>query len=156
MATNIQTIGTSKLLEMSNKVAFLSSCKIVPDDVLRCYDWAAKVRDSDACIMSGFQSPLEKDVLRFLLRGRVSVILVLARSLWKKVLDGLHEAVDLGRLLIVSPVSASCASALTAARNRWVLENCNTVNIGSLGPSGGLARQMSEFSNWRWYDIQWT
>ena len=57
-------IGNAKLLETPNKVAFLSSRKIAPDDVLRCYDWAAKVRDGDACIMSGFQSPLEKDVER--------------------------------------------------------------------------------------------
>ena len=59
-------IGNAKLLETSNKVAFLSLRKIAPEDVLRCYDWAAKVRDGDACIMSGFQSPLENDVLRFL------------------------------------------------------------------------------------------
>ena len=36
------------------------------------------MRDSDACVMSGFQSPLEKDVLRFLLRGKVPIILALA------------------------------------------------------------------------------
>ena len=146
--TNIKMIGNAKLLEMPNKAAFLSSRKIAPDDVLRCYDWAAKVRDSDTCIMSGFQSPLEKDVLRFLLRGKVSIILVLARSLWKKVPEELREAVDLGRLLIVSPVSASRASALTAAaRNSWILENCNMVYLGALDPSGKLAKQMSEFSN---------
>ena len=72
------TLGNIALLDAPNKVAFLSSRKIAPDDVLRCYDWAAKVRDSDACVMSGFQSPLEKDVLRFLLRGKVPIILALA------------------------------------------------------------------------------
>ena len=43
MTTCIQMIGNAKLLEKSNKVAFLSSRKIAPEDVLRCYDWAAKV-----------------------------------------------------------------------------------------------------------------
>ena len=144
----IEARGNIALLDAPKKVAFLSSRKIAPDDVLRCYDWAAKVRDGDACIMSGFQSPLEKDVLRFLLRGKAPIILVLARSLWKKVPDELREAVDSGRLLIVSPVSASRASASTAAvRNRWILENCNAVYLGALDPSGELAKQMSKFHN---------
>ena len=34
---SVQMIGNAKLLEMSNKMAFLSSRKIAPDDVLRCY-----------------------------------------------------------------------------------------------------------------------
>ena len=59
----METIGNRTLLDAPNKVAFLSSRKIAPDDVLRCYDWAAKVRDSDDCIISGFQSPLEKEKL---------------------------------------------------------------------------------------------
>lgn len=144
----METVGNISLLDAPNKVAFLSSRKIAPDDVLRCYDWAAMVRDGDACIMSGFQSPLEKDVLRFLLRGKASIILVLARSLWKKVPDELREAVDSGQLLIVAPVAASRASASTAAsRNHWILENCNTVYLGALDPSGRLARQISKFPN---------
>ena len=144
----METLGNISLLDAPNKVAFLSSRKIAPEDVLRCYDWAAKVRDGEACIMSGFQSPLEKDVLRFLLRGKAPIILVLARSLWKKVPDELREAVDAGRLLIVSPIAASRASASSAAaRNRWILENCNTVYLGALDPSGELARQMSKFRN---------
>ena len=140
----METVGNIGLLGSQKKVAFLSSRKIAPDDVLRCYDGAAKMRDSDACIMSGFQSPLEKDVLRFLLRGKVSIILVLARSLWKKMPDELRDALDSGRLLIVSPVSAARASASTAAaRNRWILENCCEVVFASLDPNGTLAKLVS-------------
>ncbi len=141
----METVGNIGLISSQKKVAFLSSRKIAPDDVLRCYDWAAKMRDSDACIVSGFQSPLEKDVLRFLLRGKVSIILVLARFLWKKVPDELRDALDFGRLLIVSPVSAARASASTAAaRNRWILANCDSVYVGALDPAGRLARQISQ------------
>ena len=146
----METVGNIGLIGSQKKVAFFSSRKIAPDDVLRCYDWAAKMRDSDACIVSGFQSPLEKDVLRFLLRGKVSIILVLARSLWKKVPDELRDALDSGRLLIVSPVFAARVSASTAAaRNRWILENCDSVYVGALDPAGQLARQMSNTSNRR-------
>ena len=146
----IEARGNRALLDAPNKGAFLSSRKIASGDVLRCYDWAAKVRDGDTCIMSGFQSPLEKDVLRFLLRGKASIILVLARSLWKKVPDELREAVDSGRLLIVSPVSASRASAATAAvRNRWILEHCDEVVLGALDPNGDLAKTIAAYSTSR-------
>ena len=79
-----QMIGNAAILDCPDKVAFLSSRRISPADVLKCYEWAEKVRNTEQCVISGFQSPLEKDVLKFLLRGKAPVILVLARSLWKR------------------------------------------------------------------------
>ena len=114
--------------------------------MLKCYEWAEKVRDTEQCVISGFQSPLEKDVLKFLLRGKVPVILVLARSLWKTVPEELREPVGQGRLLIVSPVAATRASSATAAaRNRWILANCTSLVLGSLDPDGNLAKLVSSF-----------
>ena len=140
MNGDIQMIGNAALMALP-KTAFLSSRKIAPQDVMRCYDWATGVRDTDKCIMGGFQSALEKDVLRFLLRGKAPIVLVLARKLWRKVPEELREPLGEGRLLVVSPVSAARASASTAmSRNRWILENCDEVVIGSLDPSGSLAR----------------
>jgi len=47
-------------------------------------DWAAKVRDAGICVIGGFQSALEKDVLRVLLKeGTQPVVMVLARKLWR-------------------------------------------------------------------------
>ena len=139
--TALQPIGNTALLERPNRVAFLSSRRITASVVLKCYDWATGIRDTDQCVVSGFQSPLEKDVLKFLLRGKVPVILVLARSLWKTVPEELREPVGQGRLLIVSPVAAARASAATAsARTRWILANCTSLVLGSLDPNGNLAR----------------
>ena len=146
MASSLQMVGNAALLSHPDKVAFLSSRQISAADVLKCYEWAEKVRDSDRCIISGFQSPLEKDVLKFLLRGKVPIILVLARSLWKTVPEELHPAVGAGCLLIVSPVAAARASAATAtARNRWILDNCSSLVLGSLNPSGSLASLVAAF-----------
>ncbi len=146
MASTLQMVGNAALLSHPDKVAFLSSRQISAADVLKCYEWAEKVRDSDRCIISGFQSPLEKDVLKFLLRGKVPIILVLARSLWKTVPEELRPAVGAGRLLIVSPIAAARASAVTAnARNRWILDNCSSLVLGSLNPSGNLASLISTF-----------
>ena len=152
MASSLQMVGNAALLSHPDKTAFLSSRRISAADVLKCYEWAEKARNSDCCIISGFQSPLEKDVLKFLLRGKVPVILVLARSLWKTVPEELRTAVGVGRLLIVSPFGGqrgrcpSRASAATAAvRNRWILDNCSSLVLGSLDPSGNLASLVAAF-----------
>lgn len=148
MAANLQMIGNAALLGLPDKVAFLSSRRISAADVLKCYEWAEKIRDTETCVVSGFQSPLEKDVLKFLLRGRVPIILVLARSLWKTIPEELRDPVGLGRLLIVSPVSATRASVATAtARNRWILANCTSLVLGSLDPGGNLAKLVASFSS---------
>ena len=140
MPQALQMIGNAALLDLQDKVAFLSSRKISAADVMKCYEWAEKVRNGDRCIVSGFQSPLEKDVLKFLLRGKAPLILVLARKLWAKVPEELTEAVDAGRLLIVSPVNDARASAATAAsRNRWILDNSSALVLGALDPDGMLA-----------------
>ena len=153
MDREIQTLGNVALMDMP-KVAFLSSRKVAPQDVMRCYDWAAGVRDTDKCIMGGFQSALEKDVLRFLLRGKASIVLVLARKLWSKVPEELREPLGEGRLLVVSPVSAARASASTAmSRNRWILENCDEVVIGSLDPNGSRARLVASRPHRRWRTV---
>jgi len=142
----LQTIGNTVLLERPNKVAFLSSRKITASVVLKCYDWATEIRDTDQCIISGFQSPLEKDVLKFLLRGKAPIILVLARKLWETVPNELHDAMDAKRLLIVSPVSCNRASIASAAiRNRWILANSSSLVIGSLETNGHLAKLVSTF-----------
>ena len=142
---NVQMIGNAGLMGLP-KTAFLSSRKVAPQDVMRCYDWATGVRDTDKCIMGGFQSALEKDVLRFLLRGKAPVILVLARKLWNEVPEELREPLGVGRLLVVSPVSAARVSASMAmSRNRWILENCDEDVIGSLDPNGGLAKLVGAY-----------
>ena len=146
MAAELQMIGNTAILDRPDKVAFLSSRRISPADVLKCYEWAEEVRDTDQCVVSGFQSPLEKDVLKFLLRGKAPVILVLARKLWAKVPEELAGAVDAGRLLIVSPVRDARASAATAAtRNRWILAHCSSLILGSLDPDGNLAKLIAAF-----------
>ena len=152
----IQMIGNAALLELPGKVAFLSSRRVTPTAVMRCYDWATEVRDGAAgiralpCVIGGFQSALEKDVLRFLLRGKVPVVMVLARRLWCEVPEELRVPVGEGRLLIISPVSAARASAASAmSRNRWILEHCDEVVLGSLDPNGGLAKLVATCSSAR-------
>jgi len=75
--------------------------------ILREYDLAKKLRDESVTVISGFHSPVEKECLRILLRGKQPIIICPARSLvnlrvpgdWKRPLES-------GRLLLLSPFSA--------------------------------------------------
>jgi hypothetical protein len=41
--------------------------------ILKCYDWAIAQREAGNCIISGFHSQLEKDVLHYLLSLKTMV-----------------------------------------------------------------------------------
>ena len=144
------TLGNPEILKLE-KVAFLSSRKVPPAAVMKCYDWATEMRDQGVCVMGGFQSPLERDVLTLLLQGKQPVIWVLARKLWtpRGVPKAYRAAIEEGRLLIVSPVAQSIrrVDARSAeVRNRFVLEHSDRHVFGSLDPNGQLAKMLEGVS----------
>lgn len=76
-------IGNLEHLKLP-KTAFLCSRQMPASAVLKCYDWAIAQREAGNCIISGFHSQIEKDVLHYLLKGRQPIIVVLARGLKQK------------------------------------------------------------------------
>lgn len=69
-----QYLGNQELLKLQ-KTAFLASSTIASETVLKVYDWATEMRSHGDCIISGFSSKLEQDVLHFLLKGNQPIIL---------------------------------------------------------------------------------
>lgn len=151
----VKTLGNAELLRC-DKVAFLSSRKVPPRVVIKCYDWAVAVRDSGRCVIGGFQSALERDVLRLLLeRGTQPVVMVLARKMWQVVPMEYRAPIESGRLLVVSPVSQSIrrvSEASALVRNRYVLQNCASAMFAAIHPGGSLERLLGEFPELK-YDI---
>lgn len=74
------SLGNADLLKLP-KTAFLCSRRVPASVVLKCYDWAITQREGDVCVLSGFHSQLEKDVLHYLLKGNQPIIIALARGL---------------------------------------------------------------------------
>ena len=149
MFVKIATLGDASILDRS-KVGFLSSRKVPPAAVMKCYDWATEMRDKGVCVMGGFQSPLERDVLTFLLQGKQPVIWVLAHKLWteKNIPTAYREPIAAGRLLVVSPVAQTLVrvDARTAAiRNRYILEHSEKVVCAAIDPDGALSRLIAEY-----------
>lgn len=116
----VEYLGNKELLKLP-KTAFLASSTIPPDMVLKCYDWATAKHEG--CVVSGFSSKLEQDVLHFLIKAQYPVILVLARCMYKVIPAELKEAIEEGRLLIISVSNATRQSKATAyARNKYICE----------------------------------
>lgn len=139
-------IGNIELLNLP-KIAFLSSRNISPQSVIACYDWATQQRSASRCVISGFHSQIEKDVLHFLLKGKQPLILVLGRSLYKKLPEEFIKPLEENRLLIISVVSQTTnrQSIETALlRNKYIVENANEVVFGSLDPNGMLNQLFTE------------
>lgn len=119
-------LGNKELLNLP-KTAFLASSTIPVEMVLKSYDWASSRGEGD-CIISGFSSKLEQDVLHFLLKAKCPVIMVLARRMYKEIPKQLQEPLEQGRLLIISTTTAVRQSKATAlARNRYICELADTI-----------------------------
>lgn len=114
-------------------IAFLASRTISSESVLRCYDWATEQKKLGRCVVSGFHSKLEKDVLHFLLKTKTPTILVLGRSPYKKLPKELQKAVDEGLLQIISVTKASRQTEETSRqRNEHIISLANEIVFASL------------------------
>lgn len=119
---NVEYFGNKELLKLK-KTAFLASSTISSDTVLKCYDWATEMRSKGKCVVSGFSSKLEQDVLHFLLKGTQPIIIVLARRMYRIIPKELETAIEQNRLLIISVCNANRQSKTTAlARNKYICE----------------------------------
>ena len=139
----MEYLGNKELLSLP-KTAFLASSTIPPDMVLRCYDWASSIHEG--CIVSGFCSKLEKDVLHFLIKGKQAVITVLARQMYKQIPREIQSLLDENRLLIISTCSATRQSKATAlARNKYICEQADHILFVGVTPSSSLYPLSKDF-----------
>ena len=118
-------LGNKELLNRW-KIGFLTSRKISSSAILPTLDWAVEIsKRADVVVVSGFHSRLEKDVLKFLLQGKCGIIIVLARSMYRKLPKIYDTVMKENRLLIISleKETVTRVSERTAhKRNKYVEE----------------------------------
>ena len=132
--------GNKDLLQL-HKTAFLCSRRVPATVVLKCYDWAIEQREKGNCVISGFHSQLEKDVLHYLLKGIQPIILVLARGLKEKIEPEFIEPIEQGRLLIITPFDKSVrrVSEQTAQiRNTLMVDLADQITVGYVSKGGKI------------------
>jgi len=142
---DVEYLGNKELQKL-HKTAFLASSTIPPDMVLKCYDWATAKHEG--CIVSGFSSKLEQDVLHFLLKAKCPIILVLARCMYKVVPEELKEAMEEGRILIISVSNATRQSKVTAhVRNKYICEIANQILFVGVSEKSSLYKLRVDYKD---------
>ena len=143
----VEYLGNQELLQLK-KTAFLASSTISSETVLQVYDWATEMRNRGECVVSGFSSKLEQDVLHFLLKGSQPIIIVLARRMYKVIPDELKEPLAQNRLLIISVCNAVRQSKATAMiRNKYVCEMADRILFVGVTEQSGLYPYKNEYRN---------
>jgi predicted Rossmann fold nucleotide-binding protein DprA/Smf involved in DNA uptake len=143
--------GNLSLLH-ERKTALFCSARCPGDAILRTYDQAARWRDAGRCVISGFHSPIERECLSILLRGKPPVIICPARSLEKlSIPPGWKTPLNEGRLLILSclPPSHHRATAeLATRRNQFVAALADEVWFAHIAPGGQTEQLAKTIASW--------
>ena len=133
----VKSKGNLSLLDEPLTALFCSN-RCPGDLILKTYDLARAMRDAGVPIIGGFQTPMERECLRLLLRGEQPVVVCPSRGIdnmriprdWRPVLDG-------GRLLVLSPFPATArrpTAELAAQRNDLVASLASRVFIAHAAP----------------------
>ncbi len=145
----IAYLGNTELLKLP-KTAFLCSRQVPSGVVLKCYDWAIAQREAGRCIISGFHSQLEKDVMHYLLKGNQPIILVPARGLKKRLGPELKDAINEKRLLIVTPFDEKIkrvTSETANQRNHLMEEMADEIFVAYALPGGNIEKLITDISH---------
>lgn len=144
------------------RLALLCSLRCPGTIIVHGIDTANSLRDAPISVISGFQSPVEKATLKFLLKGSVNLVVCPARSAvgmrtpaaWKKPMaDGrltirsfVDEAASAKRGTTAKPTKGPRRPTIDLAerRNRFVASIADAVLILHASPGGKLDRLADE------------
>ena len=125
-------LGNLRLLDEPLTALFCSN-RCPGDLILKTYDIARAMRDAGVPVIGGFQTPMERDCLRLLLRGKQPVVICPARGINNmRIPRDWRPALDDGRLLILSPFPVTVrrpTTDLAAQRNELVASLASRVFI---------------------------
>ena len=139
---NLRYFGNKEILN-KHKTAFLCSRKCPADIILKSLDWAKEKKDKGECVISGFHSQIEKDVLNILLNGKQPIILVLARGMKKRWSKEIISAIEEERLLVISPFKDDVkhiTQETANKRNRIMTELADEIYLAYSTKGGNLDR----------------
>lgn len=131
--------GNVRLLR-ERLTALFCSQRCPGDLILKTYDLARAMRDAEVPVIGGFQTPMEKECLRLLLRGSQPVVVCPARGIDNmRIRRNWRAPIEHGRLLVVSPFPATRrrpTATLSSQRNDLVADLADRVFIAHAAPGG--------------------
>jgi predicted Rossmann fold nucleotide-binding protein DprA/Smf involved in DNA uptake len=147
----LTAIGPIELLA-KRKTAIFCSARTPGEAILRAHDMARRLRDEGSTVISGFHSPIEKECLSILLRGKQPIIICPARAIERmRIPTECRPAFDAGRILFLSPFidkprRVDRESALY--RNEMVAALADAVYLAHVQPGGDAERLLSLLRKW--------
>lgn len=148
----VKSRGNLSLLDEPLTALFCSN-RCPGDLILKTYDLARAMRDDGVPVIGGFQTPMERECLRLLLRGSQPVVVCPARGIDNmRIPRDWCSALDDGRLLVLSPFPATVrrpTAELAAQRNDLVADLAQRVFIAHAAPGSKtetFARKLAESS----------
>jgi len=145
------SIGRLELINIP-KTALFCSNRCPGDAILKAMDQAQKWRDQGRCIISGFHSPIEKECLTILLRGRQPIIICPARSIeTMRIPKKWQPAIEEGHLLVLSPfpaVERRMTATLADLRNQMVAALADEVYFAHITQGGRIYELSRQFKEW--------
>ena len=147
----LTVLGDPSLLRL-RRTALFCSARTPGDAILRTHDAARRMRDDGVTVISGFHSPIEKECLRILLRGKQQVIVCAARAIEAiRMPKECRVAFDAGRVLFLSPFTGQpkrITKESALRRNEVVAALADDVYIAHVVPGSGTARIAQMLEEW--------
>ncbi len=149
---SLSVLGDPALLEPPGLLALLCSHRLPGDLILATYDLARALREGGVPVIGGFHAPMEREALRFLLRGEQPIVHVPARGLeGMRLTKEQRTAIAAGRLLILSPFGPEetrLSARLAGQRNLLVGALADRILIIHALSGGRLESACHAFLGW--------
>lgn len=147
----LTAIGPVALLA-NRKTALFCSARTPGDAILRAHDMAGRLRDEGATVISGFHSPIERECLHILLRGKQPIIVCPARAIEAmRVPPDCRNAFDAGRVLYLSPFAMEprrVTKDSAARRNEFVAAMADNAYVAHAVPGGQTTKTIELLRAW--------
>ena len=128
--------------ELLNKplIAFFASRSALSHAAELSREWVHAICETDKVVISGFQSPIEREVLDILLSRNHPVIVALGRSLYLRIPDVYRLAYSENRLLFISFRNHTRHNLSNAQIRNWaVADMADEVVFAPFAPESQLS-----------------
>lgn len=147
---SVAALGNADVL--NNKLLSLFCSTRCPGNVIiQMQDLAKKWREASLAVVSGFHSPLEKEVLRVLLRGSQPVVICPARSIENmRIRPEFRGPLAEGRLLFLSPFESAerrISAKNSLNRNRFIAALADAIFVVHAEPGSKTEQLCHEMAS---------
>lgn len=148
----LYAIGPVALLA-NRRTALFCSAQTPGEAILRAHDTARRMRDKGVTLISGFHSPIEKECLQILLRGKQPIIVCPARAIEAMRIPGdCRAAFDADRILFLSPFTnqpARVTKESALRRNEVVAALADEAYVAHMESGGKTDRIVKKLIEWK-------